>query len=72
MKVNTLSYVNLNREDVEKLLKGVCKNPSVDCTNLLTLFTGSIHVSVYLSSFNILQILLLTWNSQMPQARIAA
>ncbi|KAF3443385.1 hypothetical protein FNV43_RR13067 [Rhamnella rubrinervis] len=25
---------------VEKLLKGVCKNSSVDCTNLLTLFTG--------------------------------
>ncbi|KAH7520906.1 hypothetical protein FEM48_Zijuj08G0195400 [Ziziphus jujuba var. spinosa] len=27
-------------DDVEKLLKDVCKNLAVDCTNLLTIFTG--------------------------------
>lgn len=31
----------MNREAVIKLLKDLCSKPGVDCTNLLTAFTGT-------------------------------
>lgn len=35
-------FPSLNSAAVIKLLKDICNKPGVDCTNLLTAFTGSI------------------------------
>ena len=39
-----MTYLVINREAVAKLLEAICNKPGIDCTDLMTSFTGSFHV----------------------------